>query len=77
MSLPADDKKNPQYYELRAGYPKPDAAWYVKVEHGKRQRPKYSKENFVTGYDLTTGQFYASDRDLQPLLSSGRFKSRL
>ncbi len=57
--LVADDARNPTYYERRAGYPKPTQEWYYGGKtRDEWQLPVYTKERFVTGFDLSTGQFY-------------------
>jgi len=58
-TLPADDPRNPSYYEDRAGYSKRDLAWYHnKNDRGENTMMNYSKENFVSGWNMECGQFY-------------------
>ncbi|KAF2123539.1 hypothetical protein P153DRAFT_258293, partial [Dothidotthia symphoricarpi CBS 119687] len=46
-TIPADDRRNPSYYEMMAGYEKPNLEWYMSEdEEGNRSRPKFTKENF-------------------------------
>ncbi|KAI4707583.1 hypothetical protein J4E89_007688 [Alternaria sp. Ai002NY15] len=58
--LDADDRRNPTYYEERAGHPKAKSSFYTPRDRltMRKVRPRYSKENFVAGLDLTCGAFY-------------------
>ncbi|KAI4707580.1 hypothetical protein J4E89_007685 [Alternaria sp. Ai002NY15] len=58
--LDADDRRNPTYYEERAGHPKAKSSFYTPRDRltKLRVRPRYSKEKFVIGLDLTCGAFY-------------------
>lgn len=57
--LVADDPRNPSYYERLAGYPKLTQEWYYGDKTREEwQLPVYTKERFVTGFDISTGQFY-------------------
>ena len=56
-SLPADDTRNPSYWELRAGCPPPNEEFYTGGPVGERQRPVYTKETYVRGLNLTCGEY--------------------
>jgi len=74
-SLPIYDPRNPKYYEKRAGYPLPDAAWYRNTDEktGNHVPMTFSKENFVQGFNITCGDYYTVRADLIPLLRKDDF----
>jgi hypothetical protein len=76
-TLNADDVRNPTYYEKRAGWPEADDAWF----RGRGNMPEgttkkdavvgimqFTKLNFVTGFDLTCGEYYRLREDVVNLL---------
>ncbi|KAH5708676.1 hypothetical protein HBI18_236910 [Parastagonospora nodorum] len=70
LKLDADDRRNPTYYELRAGYKKPDAQWYTGGPVGLRQRPIFTKENLIQGMNWTCGAFYRKRKRIAALVLS-------
>ncbi|KAF2867644.1 hypothetical protein BDV95DRAFT_171630 [Massariosphaeria phaeospora] len=57
--LACDDKRNPTYYVLRTGHPFPEKAWFEnRNSKGERTPMLWSKEAFVRGFNITTGQFH-------------------
>lgn len=68
--LPVYDKRNPKYYEPRAGYPLPDADWYRNTDPktGKHVAMNFSKEKFAQGFNLTPGKYYKIREHLVHLL---------
>lgn len=68
MVISSDDERNPVYYELRAGHPPPDAAFYENRKDGNQSTIHFTDENFVRGFNLTTGEYYRLRQDMANLL---------
>ena len=78
--LSADDPRNPSYYERRAGYSVADNYFFEnrRSDDQPRSKVRWSKENFVRGFDLTCGEFYRiREKTLQYLLLNVDYKSKL
>jgi hypothetical protein len=58
-TIPADDIRNPSFYEIRAGYPKATEEFYYGLDKdGNRTPPRYCKEYFGCGFNLRCDTFY-------------------
>jgi hypothetical protein len=73
--FPVHDNRNPKYYERRAGYPLPDAAWYRNTDKqtGGHVPMTFSKENFAQGFNITCGDYYTVRDALVLLLRKDDF----
>lgn len=59
-TIPANDKKNPTYYKMRAGYPHPTENWYFGEDDTSYTKPHYTNEKFFTSFNMKLCHFYAA-----------------
>jgi hypothetical protein len=64
------DSRHLRFYEQRAGYAVPSTKWFEnRDEENFREPMLYGRENFVQGFNITIGEFYALQLQCSILLA--------